>query len=368
MSTEAEKTLRLPYRVAVWGPGGIGGCAIRELARIPEINLVGVLAYSAHKDGVDAGALVGIGDIGIKATTDVSRFLATKPDCVFYAARDFTNFNTDPDILMLLEAGVNVITALPYHYPKYRGDDVAAKFDAAGKKGGATLFGTGINPGFMGERLAVLMTTLSQEVELIRIDEYFNCQNFENAVEVLKIIGFGTTPEELAANTIAAQFPSNKIPETVAHMADMLGIKLDRIERTSHHYFAEETFDVPGIFEIERGTAAMISYRWTGYSNGRPRLSNQIYWYMHERVRPAAATSNDCWVITTEGRPSTRVVLDIKGSVERNLTLLPDNPTPAGFFATVSAMIAAIPHVIAAEPGLMLTPPPAIHWRERAPA
>lgn len=31
-------------------------------------------------------------------------------------------------------------------------------------------------------------------------------------------------------------------------------------------------------------------------------------------------------------------------------------------------MIAAIPHVIAAEPGLMVTAPPAIHWRERAPA
>jgi hypothetical protein len=354
-------------KVGVWGPGGIGACAVRELARIPNIVLVGVLAYSVHKDGVDAGTLVGIGELGVKTTTDVSRFLATKPDLVFYAARDFTNFNTDPDILMLLEAGVNVITVLPYHYPKIRGDDVAAKFDAAGKKGGATLFGTGINPGFMGERLAVLMTTLSQEVEFVRIGEYFNCQNLENAVEVLKIIGFGTTPEELAANTIAAQFPSNKIPETVAHMADMLGITLDRIERTTHHYFAEETFDVPGIFAIERGTAAMISYRWTGYSKGRPRLSNQIHWYMHECVRPAAVTSNDCWVIETEGRPSTRVVLDIMGSVERNLTLLPDSPTPAGFLASVSAMIAAIPNVIAAEPGLMVTAPPDIHWRERAP-
>jgi 2,4-diaminopentanoate dehydrogenase len=100
--------------------------------------LVGVLAYSARKEGVDAGALFGIGEVGGKTTTDVSCFLATKPDCVFYAARDFTNFNTDPDILMLLEAGVNVITALPHHYPKIRGDDVAQKFDAAGKKGGAT--------------------------------------------------------------------------------------------------------------------------------------------------------------------------------------------------------------------------------------
>ena len=147
---------------------GRGRCLRGSGARSqPEHRIGRCRAYSAHKDGVDAGTLVGIRELGVKTTTDVSRFLAAKPDCVFYAARDFTNFNTDPDILMLLEAGVNVITALPYHYPKYRGDGVAAKFDAAGKKGGATLFGTGINPGFMGERLAVLMTTLSQEVEFI---------------------------------------------------------------------------------------------------------------------------------------------------------------------------------------------------------
>lgn len=352
-------------KLGVWGAGGIGGCAIRELARTPDVELVSVLVYSEHKDGVDAGALVGIGDIGLKTTRDVSTFLAAQPDLVFYAARDFTNFNTDADILMLLEAGVNVITALPYHYPKHRSDEIAAKFDAAAKKGGATLFGTGINPGFFGEQMAVNLTALSREVKFVKIDEYFNCQNFENAVEILKIIGFGTSPEELAANPIAAAFPNNKLPETVAHMAEMLDITLDRIERTAHHRFAEETFDVPGIFPIERGTAAEISYKWTGYSQGRPILSNQIHWYMHECVRPDAATSNDYYVIEIEGRPSTRVTVDIKGSVEKNLTLLPDNPTPAAFVATVSIMIAAIPNVMAAEPGLMLVPTPAIHWSDR---
>lgn len=127
-------------KVGIWGPGGIGGCAIRELVRLPEIELVAVLAYSKQKEGVDAGALVGIGEVGLKATTDVSRFLAAKPDCVLYAARDFTDFRGDADIVMLLEAGVNVITVLPYHYPRIRGAEIVEKFEAAGKKGGATLF------------------------------------------------------------------------------------------------------------------------------------------------------------------------------------------------------------------------------------
>lgn len=67
-------------KIGVWGPGGIGGCAIRELVRTPDVELVSVLVYSEHKDGVDAGALVGIGDIGLKTTRDVSTFLAAKPE------------------------------------------------------------------------------------------------------------------------------------------------------------------------------------------------------------------------------------------------------------------------------------------------
>jgi 4-hydroxy-tetrahydrodipicolinate reductase len=259
---------------------------------------------------------------------------------------------------------VNVITPLPYQYPQSRGSEWLAKFEAAARKGGATLFGTGINPGFMYDRLAPLMTTLSHEIQTVRMQECFNCQNLENPVETLKIIGFGTSPEELARNTAGVQFPDNYIRQTVAYMGDILRIPLERIERTPHHVFASEDFDVPGIFPIRRGTAAVISYKWTGFSQGRARLSSQTVWYMHERVRPAGAISDDCWIIEVEGRPSTRVVVDVQGSLERKLVLLPDNPTPTGFFATVIAMINAIPQVIAAKPGVMTLAPPEISWRQ----
>jgi 2,4-diaminopentanoate dehydrogenase len=351
-------------KVGVWGVGGIGGCAVRELVRIPEIDLVSALVYSDDKDGKDLGTLVGLHEVGVKATTDIANFLAAKPDCVFYAARDFGDFRGDSDIVKLLEAGVNVITPLPYQNPKIRGPEVVEKFEAAGKKGGATLFGTGINPGFMYERLGALMTTLSHEIQSVQMREFFNHQHLENAAELLKIIGFGSTPEDLARNTDAALFPDNYIRQTVAQMGDNLGISLDRIERTSHHVFADEDFDVPGIFPIARGTAAVISYKWTGYSEGRACLSTQNFWYIHERVRPSAAISDDCWLIEVEGRPSTRVIVDIQGSLEKDLILLPDNPTPPGFFATVIAMINAIPRVLAAEPGLLTIAAHEISWRK----
>jgi 4-hydroxy-tetrahydrodipicolinate reductase len=43
-----------PYKVILWGPGYTGSQALREIARRPELELVGCLAYSDAKAGRDA--------------------------------------------------------------------------------------------------------------------------------------------------------------------------------------------------------------------------------------------------------------------------------------------------------------------------
>jgi hypothetical protein len=166
--------MRAPYRIAVWGPGVMGQCAIRELVRLPETELVGVLAYSEAKNGVDVGTLAGVDPIGLTATTDAQAIIALKPDCVIHTARDFGDYRSDNDIVMLLEAGINVITVLSYQYPRARGKDVEQRFIDAGERGGATLHGNGVDPGFMYERLAALMTGVSNDIQYIRLEEYFN--------------------------------------------------------------------------------------------------------------------------------------------------------------------------------------------------
>lgn len=58
-----------PIRVLVWGPGGLGNICIREVLRMAEFELAGVLAYSAKKNGVDAATLIGLdAPAGVSAT------------------------------------------------------------------------------------------------------------------------------------------------------------------------------------------------------------------------------------------------------------------------------------------------------------
>ena len=68
-----------PYKVIAWAPGYLGSGVIKELLKRPEFELVGVLAYSDHKNGMDVGEMLGIGPVGVKMTTDQEEIMAMDP-------------------------------------------------------------------------------------------------------------------------------------------------------------------------------------------------------------------------------------------------------------------------------------------------
>jgi hypothetical protein len=354
--------MRAPYRVAVAGPGGLGLCAIRELQRLPEMQLVAVLAYSPDKNGKDAGELAGIGPIGVKATTDLDAFLATDVDCVLHCGRDFGDWRADTEILRMLEAGRNVITMLPYHYLRSRGREIEARFRKAAEAGGATLHGSGITPGFFNERMALLATGLSNDITSIRFQEFFNAEPLAGALETLQMFGFGAPLEQAEQNLAVAAMAENYLRQPILFAADQLGIELDRIERKAQHQVAPVTIRTPAT-TIEAGTVGTVSYAWTAYARGQPFYTSEVYWYLGDVMRPAAASGNDFWTIEIEGRPSLRVTVAAQASYKDELYIRPEEPTPPGYIMTVVTMVQAIPVVVKAAPGLLLPALPQFHWK-----
>lgn len=354
--------MRQPYRIAVAGPGGLGACAIRELQRLPEMQLVAVLAYSPGKNGVDAGELVGIAPIGVKATTDFDVFLKCNAECVIYTGRDFGDWRSDNEIIALLEAGKSVITPLPYHYLKARGAEVAQRFQAAAEKGNATLHGSGITPGFFNERLMLLLTGLSNDVQSIKFQEFFNAEPLAGALETLQLFGFGAGKEAAEQNITVAMMAENYLKQPILYVADRLGIKLDRIERTAQLGIAPADIATPAML-IKQGTVGLVSYAWTAYAKGKPFYTTEVYWYLGETMRPAAARGDDFWTIAIEGRPSLEVTVASQASFAKNIGISPEEPSPAGYIMTVVALLQAVPNVIAAPAGLMLPTMPEMHWK-----
>jgi 4-hydroxy-tetrahydrodipicolinate reductase len=346
----------------VWGPGEIGQSAIREVLRLPETELVGVLAYSEAKDGVDVGSLIGAGEAGVAATTDPKAILALEPDCVLYTARDFGDFREEADIIMLLEAGINVVTVMAYQYPRARGAEVERRLAEAGTRGGATLLGTGVDPGFMFERLAAVMTGVSNDIEYIRLDEYFNMHR--TSAQLLGLFGFGNTEAQIEQHPVAAIYAANYLTMGMRYLADQLGVPITRIEQFHRHRITERDETIPGVYEIQAGTVGTVAFEWIGYIKGDlPMFQIQTNWYLNENLRPAVAKGDNYWILHIEGLPSTRLGLEIKGSIARDEEISERHPASAGYLATVIPMVQAIPIAVDADPGVHVAAMPETHWK-----
>lgn len=107
-----------PYRLIIWGPGDMGGRALRTALESPEFDVVGVKVFSPHKNGRDIGELVGLPPTGITATTSKAEILALEADCVVHTPTTPALIQgADDDVVELLESGKNVVSAASYHNP-----------------------------------------------------------------------------------------------------------------------------------------------------------------------------------------------------------------------------------------------------------
>ena len=340
-------SLREPYRVAIWGPGLVGSTALKEILSLPEFEMVGVFAYSESKVGVDVGELVGVDPIGIITTNNRDVFLSLPAELVIYTAADMGDFSSDADIIDLLRSGKNVLTTLPYHYPKVRGQEIVDKLESACLEGGVTLYATGLYPGYFPESLATALTIPVSGLTHLKIAEMVDACGVASPL-LLKAFGFGEPLNPDDTSSPAYQTPANYYPPVVQMLADQMGVELDSIESICNSRITEQDLQLR-IGVIKKGTLGSVAYDWVGMVNGKPFITFSINWYMTDAMRPEEAHSPECWVLTAEGNPSFQCKVDIKHSFEDDIPIDKDKLNFAGSGILIVKSIAA---AIEAPPGI----------------
>ena len=353
--------MREPYRVGVWGPGRVGGACIRDIVSLPETELVGVFAYSENKNGLDVGEAIGIEPVGVTVTTSRDEFLALDAEVVLFCPMDFGDFGNEPDLFALLESGKNVVTMIPYNHPEDRGPDVLARYEQACVTGRSSVHVAGVDPNFVIDRLLPLATGMSNHIQWLKLQESAYVPFVPPGA--MMILGFGISPEEFDSFPMRTEYPAAYFEPGMRHVASALGRPLERIERMTKCRLTDEEVVLPQA-TIPAGTIGAVGHEWIGYSGGEPFLTAEVCWYMSEGMRADWAGDTDgAWIITIEGRPSAKLTLEVVASIEQGLLSYPGDPTPASWYFTSVPMVQAIPAVIAAPPGILRTPMPAIHWK-----
>lgn len=360
--------MKKPYRVIVWGPGAMGCGCLRELIRRPEFKVVGVLAYNPDKAGKDVGDLIGHAPIGVKVTTDQKAILAMKADCVIWTGAMPTSLGKaeemEASMLALLASGKNVVTPVAYHYA-YSPSHAPAYLKrvlAACKKGKSSIHGTGENPGFWFERVALTLTGVCNDVEYIKLDEYADCSGM-NGQDVMHAIGFGVPPEQAKgfASVLSQIWQRYHFAETLNFVSKSLyGRHLDRIDFEPQYHIAEKTYTFskkkgdPLDFVIKKGQVRAMTYHFRGYLDGKFRLEDSVNWFLTPRGSPFKGKLDSQWDFEIEGKPtSVKCTVKAMASVKDHLEFWPGDPTSPTWYATIVPMIQAIPLVCAAEPGVV---------------
>ena len=333
-----------PYRVVQWTTGNVGKSSVEALAKNPNYELIGCYAWSKDKAGHDVGELVGIEPLGIAATNDVDALLALKPDCVVYNPM----WIDVDELARILSAGVNVVASASFITGHNLGEG-RAKLEEACQKGGSTLFGSGVSPGFA-ELLAIVAANGCARVDKVTIAEASDT-TFYDSPDTETPCGFGKPIDDPDLQPMAAQGTA-VFAEAVRLVADALGVELDEI--VCEAKYAQTTADVEmASWTIKAGCVAGVFASWQGRVGGKTVVDLNVRWRKGQALDPDWKVEGDPWKITIDGLPTVTMqvgFLPPPDFVENAKTI--EDFMGLGHIITAMPPIHAIPAVVAAPPGI----------------
>lgn len=338
-----------PFRVVVWSTGGIGSIAVRAVDRRPDMELVGVWVHNPDKAGRDAGDLAGMGPIGLAATTDADRLIDVHPDCVVYAAsgpeRDAAAVR---DYVKLLAAGINVVstTTTKLVYPPVFEPAWHYEVADAAKTGKASLYASGIFPGFASDHLALVLATQSNTIRTIRVSEISLNDHYPVASVMMDGLGFGR-PLDFEPHLSKPGAIETAWRAPLHLIATGLGAELDEVRGRLDRAATDRQIAV-AFGTIEAGTCGAVRTSAIGVVGGREAIVVEHVIRMARDAAPEwpASDHDATYCVAIEGDPD----IDVRMTLGHQ-----EGPTAGQSAMTATAMrvVNAIPYVVDAEPGLL---------------
>jgi hypothetical protein len=332
----------MAYRVVQWTTGNVGQRSVRAIAANPELELVGCYAWGADKVGRDVGELCGMRPLGITATNEVDVLLGLRPNCVVYNPK----WPDVDELVRILEAGINVVATAGFLTGHALGEGRQRLLDACAK-GGSSIFGSGMNPGFA-NLLALVSAGICDRVDSITLLESVDSTGYDSP-DTERATGFGLLiddpdlPDRVTRSTAV-------FGDAVHLTAQALGIELDEVRCDSEFATTTAPVDLDS-WVIEPGQVAGVAASWKGIYQGRTVIDLQVRWRKGRTLEPDWKVEHG-YVVEVQGRPNVRTKTTISPPADFVATSMIDYMV-LGMIITSLPAINAIPAVCDAKPGIV---------------
>jgi hypothetical protein len=263
---------------------------------------------------------------GVVISAESRTALEKSVDIVVHSTSSYLTSVMD-QLMECLAAGCCIVsTCEELAYPWKKHPELSRQLDTAAKEEGVALLGTGVNPGFVMDKLVLTLSAVSQRVDWASAVRIVDAS--QRRLPLQKKIGAGMTPEEFRAQVAAGVIKHHGLPESIAMVADGIGFSLDNISETIDPVIAEEEVKTE-FLQVARGQAAGVHQVARGTVSGKEKI------YMELKMYVGAKHPSD--------------TIELKG--EPNLSLVIPGGTH-GDVATAAIVVNAIPAILAAPAGL----------------
>jgi hypothetical protein len=315
-------------RAIQYGIGPIGASIVTLLREKESVEIVGAIDSDPAKIGKDLAEIVGASDgpWGVKISGDAKGVLDQSADIVMHTTSSSLPKVMD-QLLACLDVGSCVVSTceeLSYPYRTY--PELAAKLDKAAKESGVAIVGTGVNPGFVMDKMVITLGAVSQRIDHVKALRIVDAS--KRRLPLQRKIGAGMSVDEFRAKVKEGTIKHVGLPESVAMVADSFGLRLDEITETIEPKVATDRVQTE-FLTVEPGQAAGVHQIARGISEGKELIYMELQMYV--------GANDPADTVELQGYPNISLV--IPGGSH-------------GDIATASVAVNSIPAILEAQSGL----------------
>lgn len=316
-----------PVPVVVMGLGIIGQHIARAAAASEELKLVGAVDLSPAFKGKKLSDVADIPS-SVKIVPSLEQALAKHKGVVLLHATGSYLPDVMDQLLEAIQLGACVVsTCEELAFPYLRHPELAEKLDRAAQKAGVSLVGTGVNPGFVLDRLVGVLGQVAGPVKHAHAVRVVDARTRREALQ--RKVGAGMTEDAFMKLADEDRIGHVGLVESAALAALGLAMDCDDFEEELAPVIAQEDIE-GGAFPVRKGQVAGIHQTAIGLEDGKERVRLELI---------IAVGADD---------PGDRITLDADVPVHLSIAT-----GIAGDRATANLVVNAAPRIAAAEAGLL---------------
>ena len=319
----------MAIQVVLMGLGAIGRGIARAALLKQELEIVAAIDLDPSRIGKKLADILDCPAPDITISDDAAAALKKAPGGVMLHATGSRLDRIEGELAQGLSAGLSVVsTCEELAYPWLRHPEIAERLDRIAERRKVALLGTGVNPGFVLDRLPATLGAVCGRIDRVRCLRIVDSRT--RRAQLQRKVGAGLNEEEFDRGVDEGTIGHIGLMESAALAALGVGLEVDEVDESIDPIEAEEDVAGDGDLRVPKGGICGVHQIARAFHDGRE--------VAHLELIIALGAENPRDEIELEGDPGLKCIIP--------------GGTP-GDKATAWAVVHAAPLVQGADAGLI---------------